>query len=258
MKVMLTRRLDEQSPVPLYHQLRESLFEKIESGEWKPGDRIPTEDELCEMYQISKTTVRQALNALAIEGWLRRKQGRGTYVTEPRIEQGPIELTSFSEEMRRSGLRPASKILELKEIPATSKIAKELELGESESVFMIKRLRLANDEPMGIQTAYLSAALLPGLLDEDLSGSLYQVLEEKYGIIPASAVEMHYATLLDGHEVELLGMSPSGSVGLVAERRAFSQDGRPIEFVSSVMRGDRYRISVRLVRRGFENPATTR
>ncbi|MCK4392207.1 GntR family transcriptional regulator [Candidatus Bipolaricaulota bacterium] len=258
MKVMLTRRLDEQSPVPLYHQLRELLLEKIKSGEWTPGTCLPTEDEFCEMYQISKTTVRQALNSLAIEGWLRRKQGRGTYVAEPRIEQGPMELTSFSEEMRQRGLRPASKILELKEIPATSKIAKELELGESESVFMIKRLRLANDEPMGIQTAYLPAALLPGLLDEDLSGSLYQVLEEKYGIIPASAIEMHYATLLDGHEAELLGMSSSGSVGLVAKRRTFSQDGRPIEFVSSVMRGDRYQISILLVQRGFENPATTR
>jgi GntR family transcriptional regulator len=248
MKVIFAQRLDERSPVPLYHQLRELLLEKIESGEWKPGDRLPTEDELCEMFQISKTTVRQALNALAIEGWLRRKQGRGTYVAEPRIEQGPIELTGFSEEMRRRRLRPASKILELKEVPATRKISKELEIPQGESVLMIKRLRLADDEPMGVQTAYLPAALFPGLLDEDLSGSLYQILNDKYGLAPASATEVYYATLLDGDEAELLKASSSSPVGLVVERRALSQGERPIEFVSSIMRGDRYKISVRLVR----------
>lgn len=250
MNVMLTPRLDKQSPVPLYHQLRELLLEKIESGEWNPGARLPTEDELCEMYQISKTTVRQGLSTLAMEGILIRKQGRGTFVAESRIEQGPVQLTSFSEEMLQRGLRPASKILELKEIPVPSKIAEELELSKGEFVFMIKRLRLADDEPMGIQTAYLPAASSPGLFDEDLSGSLYQILEEKYGIIIAFALETHYATLLDEHEAELLGIPPGESAGLVAERRTFRQDGRPIEFVSSVMRGDRYRISVRLVQRG--------
>ena len=258
MKVMLTRKLDEHSPIPLYHQLQELLREKIESGEWNPGARLPTEDELCEMCQISKTTVRQALSALAIEGFLIRKQGRGTFVAEPRIEQGPVELTSFSEEMQRRGLYPASKVMELKEIPATPKIADALKLDRGELVFMIKRLRLANDEPMGIQTAYLPAALFPGLLDEDLSGSLYQVLEEKYSIIPASATEVHYAVLLDKHEAELLGMPSRDSVGLLVERRGFSQDEHPIEFVSSIMRGDRYQVSVHLVRRSFNNLAAMR
>lgn len=250
MKSWLAERLDERSPVPLYHQLREFLLERIESGEWQPGDRLPTEDELCERYQISKTTVRQALNSLATEGVLLRKQGRGTYVAEPKIEQGPIELTSFSEEMGRRGLSPSSKILELEEIPATRKIAKELDLTEDESVFMIKRLRLADDEPMGIQTAYLPAVLFPGLLNEDLSGSLYQILKEKYGLAPAFATEVYFATLLEGHEAELLKASSSSLVGLVVERRAFSQNECPIEFVSSIMRGDRYKISVRLVRSG--------
>ncbi|GAF82153.1 unnamed protein product, partial [marine sediment metagenome] len=234
------------------------LREKIESGEWNPGARLPTENELCEMCQISKTTVRQALSALAIEGFLVRKQGRGTFVAEPRIEQGPVELTSFSEEMQRRGLCPASKIMELKEIPATPKIAEELELNKGELVFMIKRLRLADDEPMGIQTAYLPAALLPGLLDEELSGSLYQVLEEKYSIIPASATEVHYAVLLDKHKAELLGMPSRDSVGLLVERRASSQDEHPIEFVSSIMRGDRYQVSIHLVRRSFNNVAAMR
>lgn len=258
MKTMSTQSLDERSPVPLYHQLRGLLLEKIESGEWKAGDRLPTEDQLCEMYQISKTTVRQALNSLAIQGFLNRKQGRGTYVAEPRIEQGPVELTSFSEEMRRRGLHPASKILELREIPATQKIAKKLELNEGELVFMIKRLRLTDDEPMGIQTAYLPANLFPGLLDEDLSGSLYQILEKEYNIVPAFATEVYYATLLDGHEADLLRAPSSSLVGLVVERRAFSQDGRPIEFVSSIMRGDRYQISVQLVRQGINRKAAMR
>jgi GntR family transcriptional regulator len=202
---------------------------------------------------VSKTTVRQALNGLVMEGLLRREQGKGTYVVGLRIEQGPTELTSFSEEMQRRGLRPASRVLKLAEISATQKIAKELELDEGEPVFMIKRLRLADDDPMGIQTAYLPASLFPGLLEEDLTGSLYRILEEKYGLIPAFATEVYYATLLDGHEARLLKAPSSSPVGLVVERRVLSQDGQPIEFVSSIMRGDRYKISVRLVRQGISS-----
>jgi GntR family transcriptional regulator len=252
MKVEVAGNLDKRSPIPLYHQLKGLLFDKIDSGEWEPGDCLPSEDQLCEFYQISKTTVRQALNTLAIEGFVQREQGRGTYVAKPKIEQGPVELTSFSEQMQRRGLRTDSRILKLEKTRATRKIVKELEIHEGAYAFMIKRLRLADGEPMGIQTAYLPASLFPGLLDQDLSGSLYSTLQEQYGIILTHADETYCATLLDKYEAELLRVPLSSPLGLLVERRAFSQGKYPIEFVSSIMRADRYKISVRLVQRGFK------
>lgn len=254
MKSLQNQRLNKQGSVPLYHQLRELLREKIEAGKWKPGDRIPTENELCEKYQVSKTTVRQALNALAIEGKLCRKQGRGTYVAESKIEHGPIELTSFTEEMGRRGMTASSKVLELDQVPAVTKIARKLELPEGELVSKIKRLRLADGIPMGIQTTYLPDYLFPDLQDENLTGSLYKVLKEKYGVIPTTATETYFATTLDDHEAELLEAPTGNFIGLAAERVAYSQDGRPIEFVHSVMRGDRYQVTLQLVKRGI-NPA---
>ncbi len=245
--------LDKQLPIPLYHQLKSIILEGIQSGRWKPDDQLPSESELSQTYGVSKITVRQALRELSEAGYVRREQGRGTFVARGRVEQGPRELTSFTHEMRRHGLQSASRVLESGVMAAEESIAERLGIAAGADVFTLKRLRLADGEPMGIQTAYIPLELAPGLPDDPMeNASLYAVLESKYGRRPSRARETHSAVLVEGEEAELLGVPP-GSPALAAERVTYLEDGRPLEFVSSIMRGDRYRIILELAAepRGF-------
>jgi GntR family transcriptional regulator len=232
--------------VPLYHQLKEVILEQIQTGQLKPAEQIPTEDELVRRYEVSKTTVRLALRELAIEGFLRREQGRGTFVAAPKIEQGPRELTSFTQDMRRRGLKPGSKVLDQEIIEAPEEVREKLHLQEGDQVLYLRRLRMADGEPMGIQTAYIPLTLCPGLEDERFEGqSLYHLLEEKFGLTPAFAREIHSAVALDKSEARLL-KAPVGSPALAVERQTFLADERPIELTYSVMRGDKYNIVLHL------------
>lgn len=240
--------LDKAGPVPLYHQLKALLQRHIDEGGWKPNDRLPTETELSARYNVSKITVRQALTELVQMGYVRREQGRGTFVAEPKLEQGPRELTSFSEEMRRHGLKAASKVLERKVVPANEDLVENLQVEPGASVFVLKRLRLADAEPMGVQTAHIPLDLAPGLEREKFSNvSLYEVLQSQYGLYATAARETHYATGVDAENAAILRV-PVNSPALSAERVTFLASGRPLEYVTSVMRGDRYRIVLDLVR----------
>jgi len=242
--------LDKQLPIPLYHQLKAIVLGQIEAGELKPNDRLPAEEEIAERYGISKATVRQALNELALEGLVRREQGRGTFVTEPRLGHGPRELSSFTQEMSKHGLRASSRLLTQEEVEAEATVAEKLGLKLGDAVCRLRRLRMADGEPMGVQTAYLPSDLVPNLAGEDVEHtSLYEVLEKKYSLVPARAQETHFAVLVGHEEAKLLGVA-EGSPGMAAERVTFLSSGRPLELVHSVMRGDRYKIFLDLTRSG--------
>lgn len=229
--------------VALYYQLAEAIRNQIETGQLRPGDQLPSEDELCRLFQVSRTTVRAALNMLTFEGLIHREQGRGTYVAEPKFEQAPPRLLSFSEEMRERGLKPGSRVLAVEKIPATEQIAEKLNIKCGDFVIAIKRLRLANNEPMGLQTAYIPFALCPNLINEDLSQSLYSLLIEKYRISLYAAKDTYYATILNTEEANLLKVPP-GSPAFVVERVTMTVERKPVEYVRSLMRGDRYKISL--------------
>src|SRR6185503_15142116 len=158
---MLT--LSRDLPVPLYHQVKTSILSRIETGQWRPGDRLPSEDELADHFKVSKITVRQALRELAQLGHIRREQGRGTFVQRPPLVEGPRKLTSFTEEMRRQGIQSTSEVLEQGVVGASSDVASVLGIHEDEPVFRLRRLRLADGDPMGVQTAYLPMRLVPGI-----------------------------------------------------------------------------------------------
>lgn len=238
--------LDKSLPIPLYHQLRTLLECQIERGDWKPDDRLPPEDDLATRYEVSKITVREALKLLSASGLVRREQGRGTFVNPPRLTQGPRQLTCFTSEMRQSGLRATSRVLDAGVISCGADLAKALEIPVGEPVFRLKRVRYANGEAMGIQTAYLPMSLVPGIADEDFSSrSLYEVLEQRYGLKPAQAKETHFAIALEAEDARELGLT-AGVPALAAERVARLAGGRPLEYVGSVMRGDRYKIVLNL------------
>lgn len=241
-------RLDKALPVPLYHQLKTVLLEKMLQGDWKTNDRLPTEDELGAQFGVSKATVRQALRDLAHSGHVRREQGRGTFVAEQRVQFGPRQLSSFTEEMRTVGLHSESRVLERAVVPAEAEVANKLQIAEDAEVFRLRRLRLAGGEPMGLQTVYIPSAAAPRLMDVDFeSASLYETLEHRYGLVLDHAAQTHFAMAVSQPDAVLLGV-PAGSPALGGERVTFLRGGRPLEVTQSVMRGDRYQIQLKLVR----------
>jgi len=247
---MSAGQLDKDLPVPLYHQLKTVLMEQLKHGQWKPNEQMPTEDELGIQFGVSKATVRQALRDLAQAGLVRREQGRGTFVTEHKVQFGPRHLTSFTEEMRDFGLQSESRVLSQAVEVATGDLANQLRLSQGAKVFRLYRLRLAGGEPMGLQTVFIPCDLAPGLFEVDFgTASLYETLERKHGLVPDHAAQTHYAVILNREEAGLLDVA-EGSPALAGERLTFTRSGRPFEVTRSLMRGDRYQIQLRLVRSG--------
>jgi GntR family transcriptional regulator len=239
--------LTKDGPIPLYHQLKCALMNSIQSGEWQPGQQLPTENQLAENFGVSKITVRQALHELANLGYVRREQGRGTFVSKPKLDQGPRELTSFTEEMHRHHLTASSRVIESSTAKAADRVAEALKLRPGEPVFVLKRLRMADAEAMAIQTAHIPLALAPGLARENLENiSLYELLQTRYGLQPAKARETYYAVPAEPEPAKLLGIAP-GSPVFAVERVTSLPGGKPFEFVQSVMRGDRHSIILELV-----------
>jgi GntR family transcriptional regulator len=191
----------DNNPVPLYHQLKDVILRGIVTGKWKVDDRLPTETDLSSQYGVSKITVRQALRELATLGYVRREQGRGTFVQRPHLEQGPRELTSFTEDMRRHGQTASSRVLDHGIVLASSEVAARLKIKPHDPVFRLKRLRLADGEPMGIQTSHVPLVLVPGIDAVAFThNSLYEVLYAHYHLKPAGAKEVHYAVLIDADD----------------------------------------------------------
>jgi GntR family transcriptional regulator len=240
--------LSRDTPVPLYHQVKTRILREIEAGHWRTNERLPTEDDLSARFKVSKITVRQALRELSQIGVIRREQGRGTFVQPPPVQQGPRELTSFTDEMRRHGIVASSQVLECGASTATADIAARLDIPSTEPVFRLRRLRLADGTPMGLQTACIPMSLVPGITDLSFVGvSLYDVLADRYSLYPASASETYVAVSITADDAQWLKL-PAGSPAMAAERVTCLADGRRLEYVQSIMRGDRYKIVLDLVK----------
>ena len=232
--------LDKRSHLPLHQQLKAAIEDRILSGEWLPGTQVPSERELCEQYKISRITVRQALTVLVMEGRLIRTQGRGTFVASPRIAQQLTQLTSFTQDMQARGKRSSAQVLEASSVAALSNVARALKVKVGESVIMLKRLRLADGEPVAIETAYLLESRCQGILKENLATrSLYDLLTKKYNLKPVRALQQMEAIACPAAEARLLG-TRRGTPVLHIHRTTYDREGLPFELVDSFYRGDRY------------------
>jgi GntR family transcriptional regulator len=247
--------LDKDLAIPLYHQLQNVLKAEIDIGRWRPDERLPSEQELGERFRVSKITVRQALTGLAQLGYIRREQGRGTFVARRQFDEGPRELTSFTEEMRRHNLVAASRVLDQFEAEADVRVSDALLLPAKSPVLVVKRVRLAGEEPLGVQVAHIPAAMVPGLRLTD-GTSLYEVLQRQYHLYPARARESYVAALADDNTAALLNIS-AGAPVFAVERVTFTLNETPFEFVQSTVRGDRYAIVLDLVKNAGEQQALT-
>jgi GntR family transcriptional regulator len=212
------------------------LIERLEVGE-----AIPSERQLSADLGVSRLTVRAALDELVREGYLLRRRGAGTFVSEPKIAQ-ELTMTSFTEDMRRRGLRPESRTLELKVTPAGARLGRFLHLSPSEPIIVAKRLRMADHETMAIETLHVREALVPGLSASDLERkSFYELLRNRYGIVIAGGTQTIEPTVTNEEESQALGV-PLHSPAFLFERFTQSEKGEPVEFVHSIYRGDRYRL----------------
>lgn len=208
------------------------------------GTAIPSERQLSADLGVSRLTLRAALDDLAREGYLVRRRGSGTYVQQPKISQ-ELTITSFSEDMRKRGMAPGSRTLSIDTILAGARLGRFLQVSPGEKILQIKRLRLADGETMAIETLHIPERLAPGLTAKDLSGSFYELLRMRYGILIASGTQAIEPTVTNEEESAALGV-PLHSPAFLFERTSRDQNDRTIEFVQSVYRGDRYRIVTEL------------
>lgn len=233
---MVIRPLNKNSSVPLYSQLYARLRKQIESGEYKAGDKLPPERELAEWLQVSRITARQAIDALVESGMVYREQGRGTFVAEPKM-RGLIGFTSFSQDIRGRGYTPSSQILTQELVPPNERLQKVLKIGPQDQALHLVRVRLADEKPIALQSAYLPYRLCPGLVDEDLSSeSLYAVLREKYYINPAWTEAELEALPATAEEARCLQLEQSDPV-LVVKGITFTDSFDIVESVRTVYRG---------------------
>ncbi|WP_080843748.1 GntR family transcriptional regulator [Cytobacillus gottheilii] len=239
--------INKNSPVPIYYQLEELIKELIEKGDLSPGDALPAEREYAERFQISRMTVRQAFTKLVNDGFLYRVQGKGTFVAERKLEQPLQGLTSFTEDMKKRGMVPGSQLVHFQLIPATKKIAQQLSILEHGPVYEIKRIRLADDVPMALETNYISANLMKGLTEDIVNQSLYAYMEGKLGLQIDYATQTIESAISSQNEAEYLRIKSGGPV-LLIERNTFLHDGTPVEYVKSVYRADRYKFMIEMKR----------
>ncbi|KPV59636.1 GntR family transcriptional regulator [Paenibacillus sp. A3] len=225
--------------IPFYQQIKNLFIQEIESGKWKQGDKLPSERELAAQYQISRMTARHAISILEREGFVERVVGSGTFVTNRRIQLDFVEFTSFSKNILSKGLRPSTNTIYKRKEPANGFVAKMLGIAEEEEIWSIKRVRYADEIPVSIELSYIPYAYCPGIEAhmnlEDIS--LYEVLEEHYGIKLVRADQTMRISLSDEAESKLLRVG-NDSPCILVEAQAFDKNDKLIEFSQALTRGD--------------------
>jgi GntR family transcriptional regulator len=237
--------IERNSPIPLYYQLKQLLAERITKGEWHPGDMLPTEEQLQEQYGLSRTTVRQALRELELEGLISRHRGRGTFVSRPKISHSPDPHFNLTAYLTEEGMRPGWQVISAGWIPAIGEVAERLSCKAGQRVYQLRRLRLANDEPIGYHNAHVIPAL-GEIIDEsrlDRGGSLDYL--RSTGQLEQSYANRTIEAILASDEVARHLNINKGSPILRIRRRVFNSAGVPVEDMRAMYRGDSFQYRVR-------------
>ncbi len=238
--------LDRADEVPAYTQIEERVIALVESGRLAVGERLPSERDLADWVGVSRLTARAALTSLAQRGLVERGVGRrGTVVSRGKLAYDLRDLAGFTEMVHRHGLSASARIRALAELPAPDAVAHELRVAPGASVYRVERLRFANREPLTLEDSWLPAARFPGLLDHDMSGSLYAVMRDIYACPPVRAIERLEPTLADARQAHALDVAV-GSPLMRVERQTYAADDAPVEFARDHHRGDRAQFVVQV------------
>lgn len=235
-------QIDAQLPTPLYQQIQDNIVELIENNLLNSGDALPAERLLSDYYQVNRMTVRQAIEALVQKGLLYKKHGAGTFVSEKNaLQTFTPSVMGFSQRMREAGLATTTHLLQRAVVVPSPIIAHRLRVTDGSKVLLIKRLRMANNEPLMIETSYLSYEQYPALAEEDLeTQSLYHLLEALYNVRIVEAEHTLEPILTTPFETQHLGVEAQQPAMLVRVL-AYTRDRTPVEFSKSIVRGDRCR-----------------
>ncbi|HHW48808.1 MAG TPA: GntR family transcriptional regulator [Clostridiaceae bacterium] len=242
--------LNPNAPKPLYIQLKEKIKNAIESGEWKPDTQIPSERDLCNKYNVSRITVRQAISEAQKEGLLYKIQGKGTYVKTPKIEQGLMKITSFGSTLKSRGLNGRTEVLTAEIVPVDFQISNILNIDMTENVVNLGLLGLANDEPIVYYNSYFTYDIGIKMIDaakkhakEGRPFSTYDLYKELN--IPADTVSQTFeATNCDKETAKILKLK-QGTALFVIVSVVYLNDGRPVEFKTAMYRADKYKFHIK-------------
>jgi len=241
--------VNRSSAIPYYVQIRDTIQASIQAGEWQPGDQLPGEPELCRMFSVSRTVIRQALSDLVNKGFLIREKGKGTFVAQPKIRESLVQkLTGFYQDMVEQGHTPRAQVLRQESVPASQKVSRCLQIKPGTPVIAIERLRFVQELPIQLVTTYIPFSICPSLLDVDLTNqSLYSFLEQTCNVFIARGHRSIEAVPANEHEARLLRVQ-RGAPLILLDSVSYSNDGTPIEYYHALHRGDRTRFEVELIR----------
>ncbi len=240
--------IDKRSTVPYYEQLAELLRQEIDQNKPQTGlYQLPSENELAERHGVSRPTIRHALDALERQGYIYREKGRGSFAATRRVEHELTRLVSTTEAMRKRGWTVSTRVVSVNRLQAPAPISHALELGPDDYVYELRRLRIVDDVPVSVQTAFLPADLCPKLEDNDLTSSLYRLLDARYGLRLWTGTEVMRSRGATKGEAKLLQIR-EGTPVMFAERITYTSTGTPVEYLEAAWRGDRYDLTVALTR----------
>lgn len=239
--------LERSNPLPLYYQLKEALKQQIIAGHLAPHSVIPSEPELVSSYHVSRATVRQALSELVREGLLYREHGRGTYVSDPRVQQDVSELSSLTQVLRKLGKRPGGLLLVGELLRGSAIVREQLRLGDADQAIRLERVRLADDLPIAHEIDYLPyprAASIYERAKELADGSLYAVMASE-GLTPAIVEQSVDGDAASQRAADLLRI-PAGEPGMRVVSTTFDSTGAPIAYSVSFYPQGRYTLQIAL------------
>jgi GntR family transcriptional regulator len=240
--------IDRSSPLPLYYQLRQILLRQIQNGHIMPGDPVPSEKALQEVYGVSRITVRRALNDLASQGHVVRQMGRGTFVLAPKVHDSSGRLGGLFDDLAAQGFKVESRILKYERQAAPRQISQKLGVEEGQALLYIERLINADGEPISLSSGYLDVGEEVTFTREELTAdSVFPLLERKYGIAFHRAHKTLEVYVPWKDEAELLGAKPNTPM-LLAEVIVYDLQGQPGVFFRVLYRGDRYKYHCTLIR----------
>ncbi len=227
-----------------HRQIIDDLTTGIQEGRLKPYDRLPSEKELCEQWQASRSTVRKAMDQLTDRGKIFRVPGKGSFVSFPKISHDTSQILSFSEKMRAQGLEVATRLIQKEMIAPNEETAAALKLAKADRVLKIQRLRIVQGEPLALQTAFMPSNICGNLMKEDLeSKSLNSLIREQCNIRLSRSDVWIEAPIISPRERQLLG-NPQVSTFLAVVGLTFDQHDKPVRFSRGVFRGDRVRLKI--------------
>jgi GntR family transcriptional regulator len=232
-------QLDKDSLIPLYKQLRDAIGKTLQNGEWDADTPIPSERSLSETLRLSRATVRQALQTLEADGWLVRQQGRGTFPAPAKVEQ-PLSMVKggFTNDLRQAGFKTSTKLISGTLEPVYGKAARVLQLGKNAIMVVMLRLRFVSGQPLMLERTHLNYALTPGILEQDLTGSLFEILTQKYGLKFVHGEEIIEAIKAEPWLARLLGIK-SGAPILYTQRIISNEKNQVFEYTERFARADK-------------------